>query len=76
MTAVRWNAMKDVPMDGTPVLLYLEETMLGSQLHVGVFHPNYKLISSRFYFECPTPLAWSELPEFPTEEVLNFILPK
>ncbi len=55
--------MDTVPMDGTPVLVYLETESLGSRWHSARFRPNYKLIGHHFAFDVSKPLGWIPQPQ-------------
>ena len=63
-----WQPIETAPMDGTPILLMLAEDVLGSRMHVGVFHHNTRLIAGHFHFDMPQPTRWRPLPAPPAAE--------
>ena len=67
-TWVNWQPMNTVPIDGTPILLYLDGELFGSRMHIGTFNRNLKIIAGHFVFDCPPALFWAELPMPPTKE--------
>ena len=60
---VEWHPFDTIPRDRTPVLVCLEKELLGSVLQVGRFGGNgIDIIASKFAFDCPKVLGWTELP--------------
>ena len=54
--------MKDVPKDGTSVLVLLESKSLHSRWHTAMFKPNVNIIGHHFSFDVSKPLGWLPLP--------------
>lgn len=65
---MEWKPIETVPMDGTPVLLFLDNPpRQHSRIHVGWFLPNVPcgVIAGLFGYNMPKPLYWMSLPEEP-----------
>lgn len=55
-----WQPFSSVPRDGVPVLLLLEEPMIGSLIHAGRFHERMPkgTIGAVLGFDAPRPTHW------------------
>lgn len=60
-----WQSIESAPMDGTPILVWLEAPMLRSRYQIAIFRPNVSIIGGVFAFDAPKPLGWQPLPEPP-----------
>ena len=64
-----WQPIETVPMDGTPVLVWLPEKMQHSHVHAATYLPNIKIIGGHFAFDATSePTHWMPLPPTPTQE--------
>jgi hypothetical protein len=54
-----------IPLDGIPVLVYLEKEMQRSRVHAAFYLPNVKIIGTLFYFDAPKPTHWMPMIEGP-----------
>lgn len=55
------NPMNTVPMDGTPVLVKLEEKSLGSEYHVARYMKNTATVGGHFAFDMPKAIGWKHI---------------
>lgn len=64
-----WQPIETIPMDGTPVLVWLPRQYLGSRIHVATYRPNVKLVAGRFAFDLDRPPShWRILPPAPGDD--------
>ena len=56
------NSMDIAPMDGTPILVYMEEDSMGSKWHIARLRHSIKLIGHQFAYDCPPMVGWISLP--------------
>jgi len=61
---MEWKPIESAPKDGTAILVYLEEAMLGSRVQV-MRTGNASTIGSIFSFDAPKPTHWMPLPNPP-----------
>lgn len=59
----KWKPFEEIPKDGTPVLVQLEEEITGSIMQVARFNGDMGIIGSYFHFDCPKIVCWTDLPE-------------
>lgn len=64
-----WRPIETVPLDGTAVLVYLEEPRHHSRVHAAFFLPNVScgVIGGLFGFDMPRPTHWMPLPSEPSK---------
>lgn len=60
-----WYPIDTVPMNGQPVLVYLEEAMLGSRIQAASFLKHIGTIGSLFAFDAPKATHWRYPPDGP-----------
>ncbi|WP_428383669.1 hypothetical protein [Nevskia ramosa] len=60
-----WQPIETVPMDDTPVQVYLESPVLKSRIHTATFRPNMSIIAGGFGFDSPRATHWRRLPGAP-----------
>jgi hypothetical protein len=66
-----WQPIETVPMNGTPVLLYLSADYQRSRQHTGRFLPNVPcgVIGGLFGYDLPgEPTHWMPLPDPPVTQ--------
>lgn len=63
----QWLPIESVPMDGSPVLVWLPTPMLKSHVHSATFLPNIAVIGGVFAFDATCkPTHWMPKPKDPT----------
>jgi hypothetical protein len=66
-----WQSIESIPMDGTPVLVWLPDdgSFRRSQVQVANYHPNCKIVGNVFAFDLrKQPTHWMPCPEGPRME--------
>ena len=65
-----WKPIESAPRDGTPVLVWLKKTSLGSHVHAAMLRPKGKpsTIGHHFQFDVGEPTHWMPIPDPPEEE--------
>jgi hypothetical protein len=67
-----WLPIETAPQDGTHILVYLDEEMLGSRVVNAALRGEgtngISTIGSLFAFDAPKPTHWMPLPEPPSED--------
>lgn len=61
-----WRPIAEAPKDGV-FQVWLEEPMLGSNVHTANWKPNVKTIGGIFAFDAPKPLYFMPLPAPPVD---------
>ena len=71
--SAQWQPIETIPTDGTPVLVWMPKSMLGSNMHVALKRTGtagYSLIGTHFWSDAAEaysePMYWTPLPEGPT----------
>ncbi len=62
---MEWQPIKTAPIDGTPILVWLVDTYLGSHVHAATFRPNMRCIGGGFDFDAPLATHWQLQPAGP-----------
>lgn len=61
-----WQPIESIPLDGSSVLVWLPEKMLGSHVHSASYRKNLKRIGGVFDFDAPCkPTHWMPEPDPP-----------
>lgn len=66
--ATRLRPPEEIPMDGTPVLVFLEKESLMRRWHSAIYKSNYSVIGHQFAFDLSKVIGWIELPVLVQEQ--------
>lgn len=66
---VGWRPIESAPKDGTPLLVWMPEPILGSRVHAATIRSSITVIAGRMSYDAPSqPTHWMPLPTKPTDE--------